>query len=48
MHGFTDNYIKVSHPFDEALVNQLVPVTTKLINEEGMVNAELCVEQPQH
>jgi len=41
MHGFTDNYIKVSHPFDEALVNKLVPVTTKVINEEGMVNAEL-------
>lgn len=41
MHGFTDNYIKVSHPFDEALVNKLVPVTTKVINEEGMVNSEL-------
>jgi threonylcarbamoyladenosine tRNA methylthiotransferase MtaB len=41
MHGFTENYIKISHPFDEALVNKSVSITTKALNEEGFVNGEL-------
>lgn len=41
MHGFTENYIKISHPFDEALVNKSVAIQTTSINEEGFVNAEL-------
>lgn len=41
MHGFTENYIKISHTFDETLVNQSVKITTKAINEEGFVNGEL-------
>ncbi len=44
MYGFTENYIKVAYPFDEALVNKVVSITAKEINEDGLVNAELCVE----
>jgi threonylcarbamoyladenosine tRNA methylthiotransferase MtaB len=41
MHGFTENYIKISHPFDETLVNQSVKIMAKALNEEGFVNGEL-------
>lgn len=41
MHGFTENYIKISHAYDPALVNQSVKIKTKSINEEGLVTAEL-------
>lgn len=44
MHGFTENYIKISHPFKEALVNQSVKINTKSINEEGFVMAEVLSE----
>ncbi len=41
MYGFTENYIKISYPFNEALVNKTVSIQTTAINEEGFVNAEL-------
>lgn len=41
MHGFTENYIKISHAYDSALVNQSVKIKTKSINDEGLVTAEL-------
>lgn len=41
MHGFTENYIKISHPFEESLVNKSVSITTKSLNEEGFVTGEL-------
>ncbi|MES2761421.1 MAG: hypothetical protein V4677_04405 [Bacteroidota bacterium] len=40
-NGVAENYIKISHPFDEALVNRSVSITTKALNEEGFVNGEL-------
>lgn len=39
MHGFTDNYIKVSMPFDAAKVNQLVHVELQDFDDAGNVNA---------
>lgn len=41
MHGFTENYIKISHPFEESLVNKSISITTKALNEEGFVTGEL-------
>jgi len=41
MHGYTQNYIKISHPYDENLVNRTVSVCTQAINEDGMVTASL-------
>jgi len=37
--GFTENYVKVSLPYDPALVNELVPVLLKGITPEGVVSA---------
>ena len=37
MSGFTDNYVKVTTDYDPLLVNTLVPVTLKLINDEFLV-----------
>jgi threonylcarbamoyladenosine tRNA methylthiotransferase MtaB len=39
MYGFTDNYIKVSMPFDAAKVNQVVNVHLKDFDDAGNVNA---------
>lgn len=39
MHGFTDNYIKVSMPFDAAKVNQLVHITLQDFDDAGNMNA---------
>lgn len=36
MHGFTENYIKVSLPFDENLVNTLTPVHLETLNADGV------------
>ncbi len=35
MQGFTDNYIKVSHPYDEALVNQVLNCELASLNPSG-------------
>jgi len=35
MEGYTDNYIRVSLPYDAALVNTIVPVTLGRINGDG-------------
>jgi threonylcarbamoyladenosine tRNA methylthiotransferase MtaB len=37
MHGFTDNYIKVSMPYDPALVNTIVPVVLGDFDEMGFL-----------
>ncbi|MEZ5026250.1 MAG: tRNA (N(6)-L-threonylcarbamoyladenosine(37)-C(2))-methylthiotransferase MtaB [Chitinophagales bacterium] len=39
MHGFTDNYIKVSMPFNADFVNQLVEVQLSDIDADGNVSA---------
>jgi threonylcarbamoyladenosine tRNA methylthiotransferase MtaB len=41
MYGYTQNYIKISHPYDESLVNKTIPVQTQSINEDGFVTAGL-------
>jgi threonylcarbamoyladenosine tRNA methylthiotransferase MtaB len=37
MSGFTDNYVKITTDYDPLLVNTLVPVTLKHINDEFLV-----------
>lgn len=44
MHGFTDNYIKVTIPFDSTLVNTLVEVELQEIDMEGNVIAQPTVK----
>lgn len=44
MYGFTENYIKISHPYSAESVNQSVKINTKAINEDGLVTAELIME----
>ena len=39
MHGFTDNYIKISLPFDAAKVNQIVAVQLENFDGAGNINA---------
>lgn len=41
IHGFTENYIKIAHPFDTNLINKSVKISTKALNEEGNVNADI-------
>src|SRR5690606_1915507 len=40
MHGFTENYIRVTAPYDPALVNEVQRVKLDVINEKGLVVAE--------
>ncbi len=39
MHGFTDNYIKVSVPYDAEAVNRIVPVTLLDFDDAGNVTS---------
>jgi threonylcarbamoyladenosine tRNA methylthiotransferase MtaB len=40
IEGWTDNYIRVSLPWHDDLVNQVVPVLLESINSEGSVNGK--------
>jgi threonylcarbamoyladenosine tRNA methylthiotransferase MtaB len=40
MHGFTDNYVRVSATYDPVLVNEIVPVRLKAINDKGLMEVE--------
>jgi threonylcarbamoyladenosine tRNA methylthiotransferase MtaB len=40
MFGFTDNYVKVRTPFDEALCNSIVKVKLRSIDADGVVQIE--------
>ena len=40
IHGFTQNYVKVKHPWNPVLVNTLREVTLLEIDEDGMVRFE--------
>lgn len=44
MHGFTDNYIKVSVPYDPMLVNEIVPVELGMVQEDGTMSCEIVPE----
>ena len=41
MFGFSANYVRVSLPYDPALVNTIVPVRLDLIDPEGHVSGTL-------
>lgn len=41
LHGFTDNYVKVSFPAEDSWVNHLVEMKLGSVNEEGLVMAEV-------
>ena len=40
MHGFTDNYIRVSAKYDPVLINEILSVKLTSINEKGLVEVE--------
>ncbi len=40
MHGFTENYVRVTAKYDPLLVNELKVVTLKSINDKGTVDVE--------
>lgn len=44
IHGFTENYVKVKHPWDPNLVNQLQQVNLSSIDADGMVRFEFVSE----
>lgn len=44
MYGFTDNYIKIAVPFNEALVNTIQPVALIEISDFGYVKGALHME----
>jgi threonylcarbamoyladenosine tRNA methylthiotransferase MtaB len=52
MHGFTENYVKVTMPYDPVLINQIQQVKLKEINADGYVKAipvyELTPQPTQH
>lgn len=37
MYGFTENYVKVSHPYDPLLVNEIQQVRLKEVNNQGLM-----------
>jgi threonylcarbamoyladenosine tRNA methylthiotransferase MtaB len=41
IHGFTDNYIKVSAPYDAALVNTITPVLLEDWDDAGNISARI-------
>jgi threonylcarbamoyladenosine tRNA methylthiotransferase MtaB len=45
LHGFTDNYIKVSYPADSSWVNHLVDMELVGFNERGLIEAKTAVTQ---
>jgi threonylcarbamoyladenosine tRNA methylthiotransferase MtaB len=40
MHGFTDNYIRVTAKYDPVLINELKSVKLLSVNEKGLMEAE--------
>jgi len=40
MHGFTENYVRVSAKYDPMLINELKSVKLKSINDKGFVDVE--------
>lgn len=41
MHGFTDNYIRVSAKYDPILINEILPVRLSAINERNLMEVEV-------
>ena len=40
MHGFTENYVRVTAKYDPVLINELKTVRLTSINEKGLVEVE--------
>jgi threonylcarbamoyladenosine tRNA methylthiotransferase MtaB len=45
MHGFTDNYIRVSAKYDPILINEMKRIKLVSINDKGLVEAEEALAQ---
>ena len=45
MHGFTENYIRVSAKYDPLRINEILPVTITAINPEGYAEVEEITER---
>lgn len=45
MYGFTENYVKISHPYNENLVNVPTQIITKSLTEDAFVQAEIYIEE---
>lgn len=37
LHGFTENYLKVKVPYDESLMNEIIPVKIDAIDKDGLI-----------
>jgi threonylcarbamoyladenosine tRNA methylthiotransferase MtaB len=48
MHGFTENYIRVTAKYDPVLINEIKTVRLKNINEKGLVEIEEIEEILHH
>lgn len=48
MHGFTENYIRVTAKYDPILINELKHVKLTAINDKGLVEVEDTVEYVVH
>lgn len=44
MFGFTENYVKVSLPYDTALINTVQPVVLEGVNSNGVMEAKILAE----
>lgn len=45
MEGFSENYVRVRVPYDPLLINTIQPVRYKSLDEEGLMRAEILLEQ---
>jgi threonylcarbamoyladenosine tRNA methylthiotransferase MtaB len=49
MHGFTDNYIRVTAKYDPVMINEIIPVRITSLNQAGLAEVEeLEKEVPAH
>ncbi|MHA8103125.1 tRNA (N(6)-L-threonylcarbamoyladenosine(37)-C(2))-methylthiotransferase MtaB [Aquirufa nivalisilvae] len=45
MEGFSENYVRVRVPYDPLLINTIQPVRYKSLDEEGLMRADILLEQ---
>lgn len=45
INGFTENYVKIKHPWNPDLANQLVDIKLESIDEDGLVRGEVQTEE---
>ncbi|MBC8111429.1 MAG: radical SAM protein, partial [Verrucomicrobia bacterium] len=45
MHGFTENYVRVSAKYDPVLINEIRKVRLTALNEQGLVEVEEAMEE---